>query len=102
MGVMSDLDILADNVRDAVQNSSRSVSQAIDDVAAESTYDKDDIRWAFKEKHVPNVRLEESGNYVNVMYGDDVIASIWPETGEFVAYDQEQAEPRATIVLDVV
>lgn len=51
MGVMSDLALLADEVRDNVQTD-MDVDEAVDAVAQHSAYDAEKIEWAYYEKHV--------------------------------------------------
>lgn len=50
MGAMSDLDIMADEVRDNVQ-SGLDIEEAIDAVARHSVKSRDDIEWAYREKY---------------------------------------------------
>lgn len=50
MGAMSDLHLLAGEVRDELKSGAGSVDEAVDAVARHATYDPDDIEWAYRER----------------------------------------------------
>jgi len=51
MSMMSDMDILADKVHKRVDDGVE-MMDAIEDVAEASSYDEDDVAWAYKNKYV--------------------------------------------------